>query len=226
MAGAAGKEFIDATGGDVQKLSGVFSQGLVVFGKDGKLIHESFLPVEAIQLVENYCTMNSLSVIAYAGDQIVTARQTAFTKIIAEYKEPIPELMKMPLHRLREHGMQINKLILLDEEAVLLKHRSVLDQHLLGLASITKAVPRMLEIIPFGASKGEGVRILLEHYGIDSQESLAFGDGENDIEMFQTVGYGVAVDNARPELKKHAKLVTLSNQEDGVAVTIEALLNQ
>ena len=55
-------------------------------------------------------------------------------------------------------------------------------------------------------------------------EVLAFGDNFNDISLIEEVGYGVAVANARDEVKNVAKEITESNTADGVAITIEKLL--
>jgi Cof subfamily protein (haloacid dehalogenase superfamily) len=221
MIETAGKDFLDLMGGDINKLSGVFSQGLVVAGRNGEIIHECFLSDDVIAVMEEYCENHDISVIAYAGDQILTTKQTFYTKLISEYKEPIPDLCSIPLHRMSAHGVTINKLILLADETELQHHRPTIAQRLNGLASLTKAVPRMLEVLPYGASKGEGVRILLSHYGLSPDECIAFGDGENDIEMFQLVKYGIAVANARPELMKHAHTMTLAHHADGVATIIE-----
>ena len=61
-------------------------------------------------------------------------------------------------------------------------------------------------------------------YNIPMEEVLAFGDNYNDIPLLDEVGYGVAVANAREEVKAVAKEVTSSNIEDGVAKIIEKLL--
>lgn len=83
----------------------------------------------------------------------------------------------------------------------------------------------MLEILPFGASKGEGVLKLLEHYNLDHKNTVAFGDGENDVEMLELVGLGIAVHNARDKLKAVAKALTLSNNDDGVAHVLEMIVS-
>ncbi len=83
----------------------------------------------------------------------------------------------------------------------------------------------MLEILPLGASKGEGVRKLLEHYSLDLKHAIAFGDGENDKEMLALVGFGIAVDNAHDRLKALSRATTLSNNEDGVAHVLEMILS-
>ena len=55
---------------------------------------------------------------------------------------------------------------------------------------------------------------------IDQEEIIAFGDGENDMEMLQFAGIGVAMGNATDELKAQADYVTDTNENDGVAKAI------
>lgn len=224
----AGADFVKILSydGEVSHLSGVFSQGLVVAGRNGEIIYEAYLSANVIAAVEEYCQQHNFSLIAYAGDTILTTRQTPYTDLIAHYREMPPQLSSKPLHELPNQGIALNKLIILAKEEALQAHRPVLTQLLHNEAVITKAVPEMLEILPHGTSKGHGVRILLDHYGLSLEECLAFGDGENDIEMFEAVRYGIAVANARPELIKHATLTTLSNHADGVAAVLEGLFKQ
>ena len=70
---------------------------------------------------------------------------------------------------------------------------------------ITTAWERAADVIPAKGGKGLGIQKLLEHYGLDKSQALAFGDGNNDIEMFQAVGTGIAMGNATPNLKAVAK---------------------
>ncbi|MBI0399632.1 Cof-type HAD-IIB family hydrolase [Cyclobacterium marinum] len=81
-----------------------------------------------------------------------------------------------------------------------------------------------IEIAPKAISKASGLRRILTDYNIPMEEVLAFGDNYNDIPLLDEVGYGVAVANAREEVKAVAKEVTSSNIEDGVAKIIEKLL--
>ena len=57
---------------------------------------------------------------------------------------------------------------------------------------------------------------ILEYYHIDKSESMAFGDGNNDIEMLEVVGTGVAMGNASEELKAIADDICASVSEDGI----------
>lgn len=66
-------------------------------------------------------------------------------------------------------------------------------------------------------SKAVGIQRVLEHYGIEADQSYGFGDGINDLEMIQIVGTGVAMGNACDELKAAADVVCGAIQEDGLA---------
>lgn len=59
---------------------------------------------------------------------------------------------------------------------------------------------------------------------IKKEETIAIGDDNNDLSMFEQVGYKVAVDNAIDIVKQKADEITLSNDEDGFAVFLEKLL--
>ena len=71
------------------------------------------------------------------------------------------------------------------------------------------------------ATKYNGVAAAAKHLGINMNEILAFGDDFNDLEMLEKVGFGVAMDNAIPEVKAVAKYFTASNDNDGVAAWLE-----
>ena len=60
--------------------------------------------------------------------------------------------------------------------------------------------------------------------GIDPAEVISFGDAANDIPMLQTAGMGVAMGNAQETVKAAADMVTLSNNEDGIADALEKLI--
>ncbi|WP_099290586.1 Cof-type HAD-IIB family hydrolase [Butyricimonas sp. Marseille-P3923] len=80
----------------------------------------------------------------------------------------------------------------------------------------TRWNPLFTDVIPRGSSKSVGIDKMLEHFGIALDETMAFGDGGNDISMLQHAGIGVAMGNAGDEVKKIADYVTSSVDEDGV----------
>lgn len=83
-------------------------------------------------------------------------------------------------------------------------------------ARITAWWDRAVDIIPANGGKGKGIEAILEYYGIDRSESMAFGDGGNDIEMLQTVGTGVAMGNALDNVKAIADEICGTSADDGI----------
>lgn len=75
---------------------------------------------------------------------------------------------------------------------------------------------KAVDLIPKGVSKAEGIRQVMDFYGMDMNECMAFGDGGNDIDMIETAGIGVAMGNANEEVKRHADYVTDTCRNDGI----------
>ncbi len=77
--------------------------------------------------------------------------------------------------------------------------------------------PLFADVNPKGQSKKVGVDVFCKHFGIDIANTMAFGDGGNDIEMLNHVAIGVAMGNANPEVKAIADYVTDDVDSDGIA---------
>lgn len=73
------------------------------------------------------------------------------------------------------------------------------------------------DVIPREGGKAVGILRMLEHFGLTAAEAAAFGDGENDITMLQTVGLGIAMDNASAAVKAAARRIAPPPEQDGVA---------
>lgn len=86
---------------------------------------------------------------------------------------------------------------------------------------ITSSFANNLEINLQGAAKGEGIRYLAQYLGLKLEETMGFGDGENDISMMRLAGIGVAMENGEDSVKAEADYVTDTNDADGVAKAIE-----
>lgn len=83
-------------------------------------------------------------------------------------------------------------------------------------SKITSWWPKAVDVIPKNGGKRVGILKVLDYYGYDISESMAFGDGGNDLEMLETVGIGVAMGNAVDEVKEHSDYVCKSVDEDGI----------
>lgn len=82
---------------------------------------------------------------------------------------------------------------------------------------------RSTDVLPSGGSKAEGIKKVIEKLPFEREDTYAFGDGLNDLEMIEFAETGVAMGNAVPELKKIADFVTKPVDEDGIQYAVEAL---
>ena len=84
--------------------------------------------------------------------------------------------------------------------------------------------PYFTDIVAHDNSKAHGMEVICQHFGIQQEETIAFGDGANDIEMLEWAGIGVAMGNAADEVKKHADRVTTDVDNEGIENAIKEIL--
>ena len=89
---------------------------------------------------------------------------------------------------------------------------------------ISKSLPIFLEFAHPDVSKGAGLQFVADRLGFTPATTVAFGDGENDLELLDWADYAVAVENAHPTVKARADLICPPADEEGVAQVIEAFL--
>lgn len=80
-----------------------------------------------------------------------------------------------------------------------------------------------VDVLPANGSKFETIKILAEQKGYNPEDVITFGDGNNDFEMTQKSGYGIAMANAESEVKKVADYVTDSNNNNGIFSALKML---
>ena len=86
---------------------------------------------------------------------------------------------------------------------------------------IIRSTPYYCEVSNPEASKGSSLCFLRDYWGFKKEEVLAIGDQDNDIDMIEAAGVGVAMGNGTPNLKKAADFITKSLNEDGFSYAME-----
>lgn len=116
-------------------------------------------------------------------------------------------------------------------KVVLEEHKEVLDEitpkipkELLEKYSVFRSIDFMIEFMNKNCNKATGIEKLSQYLGIHREEIITIGDSTNDIEMIQYAGLGVAMENAKDEIKNIADFVTKSNEDNGVAYVIEKFI--
>ncbi|KAF3335030.1 phosphatase YxeH [Carex littledalei] len=208
-------------GGVVSNYSpGIFIQGLLVYGMQGREIYRRNLDLGVCREAFTYSMKNKIPLIAFCQDRCLTLFEHPSVDCLhTVYHEPKAEVIPSIEELL--NTAEIQKLIFLDTaEGVASTLRPYWEEATDGRAGVVQAVPHMLEIVPPGTSKGKGVKILLDHLGVSPNEVMAIGDGENDVEMLELASLGVALANGSEKAKSVANVIGSTNDDDGAAKAI------
>lgn len=99
-----------------------------------------------------------------------------------------------------------------------------LSNHFSNHLTISTSKSTYLEIVHITASKLNALKLLIDHYDITQQETIAIGDNFNDEEMIAFAGFGIAMGNAPAAVKAAANYVADTNNNDGVAKALKKLM--
>lgn len=108
-----------------------------------------------------------------------------------------------------------NKILCMTKANISSKIEAVLQEKFPQL-NIVRSSDILIEIMNKDVSKANGIEVLLHHLNMTPAQAIAFGDNYNDLTMLNFVGRGVVMQNAPEEIRKEAKYITKSNNEDGI----------
>ena len=111
-----------------------------------------------------------------------------------------------------------------NDEGTMLKLGELLNKHPLASAfSFVRSENTLYEILPKGISKATAFNKIAELCNVDLKKTVAIGDYDNDIDMVRCAEIGIAVSNASDNLKKAARYITVSNEQNAIAMVIEEI---
>jgi len=157
----------------------------------------------------------------YVDDELYVAQLTPEAGAYASFQHielhvvgPLLEWLELPP----------TKLVVVGDPERLDRLGADLRAHFDGRLFIAKSLPFFLELAHPEVSKGSGLQFVADRLRFGPEGTVAFGDGENDLELVAWAGYAVAVENAHTAVKARANFVCASAEEEGVAQVIEAFL--
>lgn len=195
--------------------------------KTGGRLYNAFLSNErALELmhfldplpVAYDCYLDSKAYMArYFYDRLDTFIVTPpYLKLVRGMRNIVPYLPDF----VKEKGLPVQKAHLFAADPKLKAEMKELLEREFPDLCITSSAPENLEINVKKANKGDALLALCEHLHLSPEQTMAFGDGLNDVSMLKAAGIGVAMANAGEDVKAAADHVTLSNNEAGVAAAI------
>jgi hypothetical protein len=185
-----------------------FNGGYCV-AKDGEVLFKQCIDAKDIEGILNYANQNSLSFSLMSENEITIHDVTPeIAGMYAHLNLPVPPLVDVEKVDVAS-VLQTNIFMGPEQEAAFMA--AVMPN---SVAS--RWTPLFADVNPKGQSKKVGIDIFCQHFGIAIHETMAFGDGGNDIEMLKHVQVGVAMGNANPEVKAIADYVTDDVDSDGI----------
>ena len=141
-------------------------------------------------------------------------------KMMRELRTPVDNLSET----LRQKGRPVQKMQMHFQDLAERDRQLKLVAELFPETAVSSSLPWNIEINSAGATKGRALKALCQALGIDLRDTLAFGDGTNDLDMIRTAGIGIAMGNGAEEVKAAADWVAPNNDDAGVAAGIYRFL--
>jgi Cof subfamily protein (haloacid dehalogenase superfamily) len=197
-------------------------QGAVVVDSDWSWLRHEPLGLELAREALDAVLEEGYVPNVYVGDELYVAEVNEWVTAYAGFQQLVPH----PVGDLRAWlATEPTKLVCVGESDELdgleLRLRARFGERLY----VTKSLPYFLELAAPGVTKAAGLAFLGERLGFAAGRTIAFGDGENDVELLEWAGYGIAVANAHERVKAVADWVCPPASEEGVALVLEALLD-
>jgi Cof subfamily protein (haloacid dehalogenase superfamily) len=198
-------------------------QGAVVADPaTGRFLRHEPIPVELARETISVLHEEGFHVNCYVADELYVAELTPEAERYAGFQS-------IPLHPVGDLAAWLTepptKLVAIDDPEVLDGLEARMKARFDGRLYISKSLPYFLEFASPEVTKASGLQFVVEQLALDAERTIAFGDGENDVELLEWACFGVAVANAHPRVLAAADWVCPSAAEEGVAQVIEALLD-
>lgn len=190
--------------------------GGLVFTTEGKVLHSNPIPREGSERWLDYAKEHNICTMIFTADGMMAAQIDPIGMKIREQLEfEMPPVVDIEAMRNRE-AYQIIAIMPPEKDdavAAFLPHCRLPRWH-----------RAFTDIVAEGNSKAAGMEAICRHFGICQEETIAFGDGANDIEMLEWAGIGVAMGNAEESVKAAADMVTTDVDNEGIEHAINQLL--
>ena len=187
-------------------------------------LYELKLADEDIRAIIEYCEKNDVCYMSYAKDKLIS-KPNYRVDFFEERNKQLDDKNKCIFEDIRDIDIIINendisKILLIEQD---LKKFNEVKKFVMQFTQFEIATSQkgFIDINPKGASKGNALKVLADHFGYTLDEIVVFGDQDNDVSMLKVAGIGVAMANASEAAKSVASDTTSSNNDNGVAKWIK-----
>lgn len=200
----------------------VSSNGSEIYdNNDSKIIFNSFIDNESVIKLVKY---------AYSKDIRLILTMEDYDYVTKEIRNPNQKLLNNHNYEEELTGCHVKQCMFIDKKSEeIFKIKDILSEnnklHIVDEINENSLYEeKWFSVSNSNCSKGNALKIVSKYLNIPIENTIAIGNGKNDISMFEVAGLSVAVANASDDIKSKVNHITLSNDEDGVAVFLETLI--
>lgn len=185
----------------------------------GKILFDETMPANLLPVLHEEAVKASVGMISYDSEGVVTDRP------VDEYMAWEAKINGIDIKEVSDMceyiDFPVNKCLCTAEDKKAYEYMTHLQEKYSDKLSIYRSEPFFVEIMPKGIDKAATLARLCDILGITKDDMIACGDGYNDVSMIKFAGVGVAMANAKDEVKAVADFITGSNDEDGLVTVVE-----
>lgn len=200
--------------------------GEVINLKTKEYLNNETISMDSVERIINILYDHNVYFHVYIDNSLITERMELDALVFKNANDKVPEEFRLNIEvvdsvwdYIKEGNKKVSKFVAASEDIEFLNK---VRQEVSYVPEIELASSNIknFEVMKDGVSKGKGIKIAANHYGISTDEVMVIGDNENDISMLSEAGLPIVMNNAEDKIKNFGRYVTKSNDEDGVAHAI------
>ena len=196
-----------------------FNGGKIINCRTNETIFENVVDRKHLPELIRYARQNNLGLITYdTKHALVATRMDQYIALEAMFINKIPAYMTDVVKYVDYNP---NKCLFTVDPVVSEYHERKIAEKFGNELGIYRSSDYFIEVVPKGIDKAAAIKVLIEKLGIPRENTIACGDGFNDLTMIRYAGIGVAMENAADIVKAEADYITTSNNNEGIAQVIE-----
>lgn len=196
-----------------------FNGGKIINCKTNETIFENVVDRKYLPELIRYARQNNLGLITYdAKHALVATRMDKYIALEAMFINKIPAYMT-DVEKYVNYNP--NKCLYTADPEVSEYHERKIAEQFGNNLGIYRSSDYFIEVVPKGIDKAAAIKVLIEKLEIPRENTIACGDGFNDLSMIRYAGVGVAMENAVDAVKSEADYITASNNNDGIVQVIK-----
>lgn len=199
-----------------------FNGGKIIDWKTKETVFENTLDRKYLPDLIRYARQNNLGLITYDNKQgLVATRVDPYVMLETVKINRIPAFLTDVVKYVDYNP---NKCLYTVDPEISEYHEKRLAQKFGDVLSVYRSTDYFIEIVPKGIDKAASIKVLIDKLNIPHENTIACGDGFNDLSMIKYAAVGVAMENAVDAVKESADYITASNNDDGIAEVVEKFI--